>query len=150
MIGRVYRLIAQRCRVINVTIAICIMQVSTSGAATRIRSTYHTAFVDVQTRPYLSCHMRIPREGAVIVLDKHPGELHCHSSSQLSPFHYPTRQLLAQLDLRGQFRCEAGWIPSALLGGRISSVRARLLSRRSGDRLCPDRGLATGMPAPVV
>ena len=87
-----YRLIAQRCRVINVTIAICIMQVSTSGAATRIRPT----------------------------------------------------------DLRGQFRCEAGWIPSDLLGGRISSVWARLLSRRPGDRLCPDRGLATGTPARVV
>jgi len=61
MISRIYRRIAQRRGVINVAIAICIMQVPASGAAAEIRCTYHVAFVDVQTWPYLSRHVRIPR-----------------------------------------------------------------------------------------
>jgi len=43
MISRIYRRIAQRRGVINVAIAICIMQVPTSGAAVEIRCTYHVA-----------------------------------------------------------------------------------------------------------
>src|SRR5712664_3282547 len=43
MIRRIYRRIAQRRGVINVAIAICIMQVPTSGAAVEIRCTYHVA-----------------------------------------------------------------------------------------------------------